>query len=256
MDTLLELKNLTISFSDNLTFNQKTTTVVKNINFKVEKKSIVAIVGASGAGKSLLAHAILGILPKNAICTGEIIFQDKVLSNQDFNKYRGQEFSLIPQSVNYLDPLLKIKKQLGLKPEYIERAKKLMNDLGLEEDVLELYPRELSGGMARRVLFALSLASESEIILADEPTPGMQASQAVKALSILKEQVINQKKSVILITHDLDLALEFADQIVFLNQGQVINTMSPAQFNLGPDIWWNDFTKQMYHAMPQHEFSL
>ena len=144
----------------------------------------------SGSGKSLLAHAILGILPDNATTEGNIIYKGKTLTLKDKEKLRGREIVFIPQSVNFLDPLMKVSKQVKISIENKEKANKrqryIFNKYGLDKKVDNLYPFELSGGMARKVLYQLVLVSDCKVIIADEPTPGLDENLLMKHLKTLR----------------------------------------------------------------------
>lgn len=237
------------------TFHRGILQTVEDINLEIAAGTIVAVVGASGSGKSLLAHSLLGILPKNAQVIGKTEFLGQPLTEAKKRLYRGKEICLIPQSVSYLDPVLPIRKQLSTEKLSSEQLEKTVKSLGLDASVLDLYPFQLSGGMARRILFATALSTNPRLIVADEPTPGMDLKQAVKALSILKERVEQQNSAVLFITHDLDLALNFADKIIFFHQGKTIDSLLPKEFEKGPTATWHPFTIKMWHALPQHGFS-
>lgn len=251
----LEVKDFSVQFNCYETsFNKNLLQPVNNVNLSVDEGEIVAIVGASGSGKSLLAHGLLGILPHNAQVNGEIIYNNEPLTAQRQTSIRGREICLIPQSIDYLDPLLKIKKQISISKLNERALVELLKRLGLEQAVLELYPHQLSGGMARRILFSTAVLTSAKLIVADEPTPGMHLQQAVAALSILKELVKNEGRSVLLITHDIDLALAFSDKVIFFYEGTTIDTMNPKMFMAGPTENWHPFTKKMWHALPQNGF--
>lgn len=254
-DLVLDVKHLQVAFKRyHSTLEQLGTATVKDVTLQVKKQSIVAIVGASGAGKSILAHAILGILPKNAEVTGEISFLGETLSANRKAQLRGKEISLIPQSIRYLDPILKIKDQLAVTSFPKKKLIEVVEDLQLDASILECYPYQLSGGMARRVLFATAVLTHPKLIVADEPTPGMGLKQAVHALAILKQRVKEEGTAVLLITHDIDLALNFADEIVFFEDGKTIDRLTPKEFIAGPTKDWQSFTEKMWHALPQNGF--
>lgn len=254
-NNLLEVKDFSVHFDYYETsFNKNVLLPVNKVNLSIGEGEIVAIVGASGSGKSLLAHGLFDILPPNAQIDGEIIYKNEPLTAQRKKRIRGQEICLIPQSIDYLDPLLKIKKQLSISKLDEERLFELLGELGLEQEVLELYPYQLSGGMARRILFSTAVLTSAKLIVADEPTPGMHLQQAVAALSILKELVKNEGRSVLLITHDIDLALEFSDKVIFFYKGTTIDAMKPQTFADGPTADWHPFTKKMWQALPQNGF--
>lgn len=254
-DSVMKINNLSISFNRYQSlFGKGYLTAVECVNLEIKKNSIVAIVGASGSGKSLVAHYLMGILPINAKTTGTVSFLDEKLDKKRIEKCRGKEICFIPQSISYLDPILKIKKQLTTENKTNEELKALLNMLDLSPDVLNLYPYQLSGGMARRVLFATALINDAKLIIADEPTPGMDLRGANQALSILKNKVKEQNASMLFITHDIDLALSFADELVFFNEGRTVDSITPKEFNEGPNKNWNTFTQKMWHALPQNGF--
>ena len=228
---------------------------VRDISLEIAGGEILAVVGASGSGKSLLAHAVLGILPYNAIRRGSIMYEGKEVTTKDQIALRGTKIALIPQSVTYLDPLMKVGKQVrGIYGEEKER-RRVFERLQLSEFVTELYPFQLSGGMARRVLVSTALVCASELIIADEPTPGMELKDATEALKRLREMA-DEGKAVMLITHDIDLAVEVADRIAVMYDGRLIDTVSATVFKGdGSDIR-NPYTKALYHSLPQNGFRL
>lgn len=119
-NTLLKVENLSISFEQyGRGLRKFISTPIKDLNIEINRGEILAIVGASGSGKSLLAHAIIDILPPNAIVDGKIFYQGEILTKSKIKKYRGEQIAFIPQSVNYLDPSMKVKDQvkIGLKHE-------------------------------------------------------------------------------------------------------------------------------------------
>ena len=141
--------------------------------------------GASGSGKSLLAHAILGILPYNSHMEGEILYDGEPLTRERQEKLRGREIALIPQGVTCLDPLMKVGPQLWMgkkDPETRRQFREALARYGLGPETEDLYPFELSGGMARRVLIASAAAERPRLIVADEPTPGLDTGTARRIL--------------------------------------------------------------------------
>ena len=150
---------------------------------------IVAVVGASGSGKTLLADAVLGLFEPNATVRGRIWFDGELQDAAGLAALRGNGVSLVPQSVNNLDPLMKVGRQVEgfAHPDvpHAERRRRraeLFERYGLSEETAQLYPFELSGGMARRVLLCCALMDDPHVIVADEPTPGLDLDLAVRAL--------------------------------------------------------------------------
>ena len=184
-ESILSVKDLSVSFHMyEKGLEQYDLKVISNMTLDVRPGEIVAIAGSSGSGKSLLAHAVMGLLPENAAIGGEISYKGKVLSQKDKEKLRGKEFALVPQSVSFLDPLIKVEAQVrGPKPDMakIEAQKEIFKRFQLDEKTEKLYPFQLSGGMARRVLVSTAVLSGAEVIIADEPTPGLDLDMAMEA---------------------------------------------------------------------------
>lgn len=253
--SLLEIHNLSVSFSMyDQGLKQKELKVISDLHLTVNPGEIVAIVGSSGSGKSLLASSILGILPDNATVQGHLHYKGVELNSKLQKVLRGKEIALVPQSVSYLDPLMKIGKQVDLnKSKYKEKRKNIFNRLKLPNNTENLYPFQLSGGMARRVLVSTALISDAEIIIADEPTPGMSLDQALVALKMFRE-FASEGKAVILITHDIDLAIEFADRVAIFYAGTTVETALASDFKQGVESLRHPYTKALWRALPQNGF--
>jgi len=161
----------------------------------------------------------------------------------------------VPQSVAYLDPLLKVGQQADghKKPYPTEKRRSLFKRFGLPDKTEQLYPYQLSGGMARRVLVSTALITDAELIIADEPTPGMSLNQALEALKMFREMA-NEGKAVILITHDIDLAFEFADRVAVFYAGTTVETAHASDFKKGPDALRHPYSKALWRALPQNGF--
>lgn len=255
-ETILEIHNLSVSFRMYESgLEQKELTVISDLHLTVRPGEIVAIAGSSGSGKSLLASAILGILPENATVRGHLHYKGSELTPQRQKELRGTEIALVPQSVAYLDPLMKIGEQADghTKPKPSEKRKKLFERLNLPERPEKLYPFQLSGGMARRVLVSTALITDAQLIIADEPTPGMSLDQALEALKMFREMA-DEGKAVILITHDIDLAFEFADRVAVFYAGTTVETAPAADFKAGPDALRHPYSKALWRALPQNGF--
>lgn len=254
---LLEVDNLSVSFRMyDRAFGQRDLKVIQDLAITVNSGEILAVVGSSGSGKSLLAHAVLGLLPQNATVSGRMFYKGKPLDEQNQRKLRGSEIALIPQSVTYLDPLMQVGKQArgtDKSPERMRRQRKVFQRLNLTRQAEKLYPFQLSGGMARRVLFSTAIITDAELVIADEPTPGMHLDQALEALSILRK-LADIGKGIILITHDIDLALQFADKIAVFYAGTTVEESPVADFIKGPGALRHPYTKALWHALPQNDF--
>ena len=243
---LLRIEHLTVSFAqyEKRSAKQGELPVIRDLNVTVREGEIVAVVGSSGSGKSLLAHAIMGILPANAAASGSIFYRGSACGGAELKALRGREIALVPQSVNYLDPLMKVGRQIigetkkrqklfGEADQGKRQAEARMRDLlgryGLADEVADLYPFELSGGMARRVLLLTALMRQPRLIIADEPTPGMDLALAKQAMQDFRT-FADDGNGVLLITHDLELALEVADRIVVFYAGTTVEEAKVTDF--------------------------
>ena len=253
---LLEVSDLSVSFRMyDSGLEQKQLPVISSLSLKVLPGEILAVAGSSGSGKSLLASAILGILPGNATVSGSLRFDGEPLTPERQAKLRGTEIALVPQSVAFLDPLMKVGAQVDghRKPRPTERRRKLFRRFGLPEQTERLYPFQLSGGMARRVLVSTALLTSARLIIADEPTPGMSLEQAEEALAMFRAMA-DEGKGVVLITHDIDLAFHIADRITVFYAGTTVETAPAADFRQGPEALRHPYSKALWRALPQHEF--
>lgn len=256
---LLKVEQLTIGFSQYLKGTQKhIIQPISDLHVDIHEGEIVAVVGASGSGKSLLAHAVLGILPGNAICEGRIIYRGEELTEVRKRKLRGKEISFIPQSVNYLDPLMPVGKQVQIGLERSEARKKqqeLFRQYDLQESDGKLFPYELSGGMLRRVLFATSVREGVRLIIADEPTPGIHPKALSEILAQLK-QFAEGGAGVMLITHDIMSALEIADRVAVIKDGRTVEISEASAFEGNGGRLKTEYTRRLWRALPQNDFDL
>lgn len=255
--TILQVKGLKISFTQYTKgLRTKTVTPIKELNLSIKQGEIMGVVGASGSGKSLLAHHILGILPANASTSGSISYMGQELTQSLKKKLRGREFAFIPQSVNYLDPLMRVGSQvtLGLnKRRAAQKQAELFKHYELESGDAKLYPHELSGGMLRRVLFATSIKEGIRLVIADEPTPGIHPEVLERVLQQLKE-FADRGAAVMLITHDIVSALTICDRITVLNKGETVETTEAANFSGKGERLSEEYTRGLWNALPQNSF--
>ena len=263
---LLQVEDLSVSFemyeTDAPFFRAKKQTVrtIENLSVSVHYGEIVAIVGASGSGKTLLADAVMGMFEPNALVEGRIWFDGVRQDAAGLARLRGRGVSLVPQSTAHLDPLMKVGRQVRgvarTREERFQRAERqaqLFARYGLAPEVADLYPHELSGGMARRVLLCCALMDNPKLIVADEPTPGLDLDLAVRALDDFRA-FANEGGGVLLITHDIELALRVADRIAVFKEGTVVEETAVANF-ADPHLLQHPFTRALWHALPEHEFA-
>lgn len=257
MPPILEVKNLSISFTQyDKGTRQRLLNVIRDLSLTIEPGQVVAVVGSSGSGKSLLAHGILDILPYNAHISGEIRYQGEALTPRRAKALRGREIVLVPQSVVYLDPLMKVGAQIrkGRRDEAARRrSAAVLGRYGLPPDTGQRYPFELSGGMTRRVLISTAVVETPRLVIADEPTPGLDARAMRHILSHFRE-IADDGAGVLLITHDLEAALTIADRVAVFYAGETIEEAAAGDFTR-LDRLRHPYTRALWHAMPQNGFT-
>ncbi len=256
MEPILSVENLSVSFQRyGRGLSRVELCAVRDLSLRVEPGQLAAVVGESGSGKSLLAHAILHILPRNAQVSGTIRYDGLLLTSRRAEELRGREIALIPQGITCLDPMMKVGPQVRRgrnDPETRARCRQVLARFGLGPEVEDLYPFELSGGMARRVLIACAVMEQPRLIVADEPTPGLDPKTARRILGHLRE-LAQGGTGVLLITHDLELALSAADKITVFREGRAVDEVPAAAFQTGEGLD-HPYTRALWRAMPKHEF--
>nr|WP_202885684.1 ATP-binding cassette domain-containing protein [Kribbella sandramycini] len=254
---MLSISGLRISFVQYTRgLRRRETVAVAGMDLAADRGQVVALVGASGAGKTLLAHAVLGMLPPNASESGVITYDGAVLTSEDRRRRAGHEIALLPQSVDFLDPLATIGRQVRRSAQLAGRpesyAVAALADRGLGSEVLRRYPHELSGGMIRRVLVTMATMGDPQLILADEPTPGLPQADVTAVLRDFRA-LADDGRAVVLITHELRGALEVADSVVICRDGRTIETAAPADFTGdGPDL--PPYSRALWQALPGNGF--
>lgn len=264
---LLEVRHLSISFrmydanASYFSAERLLTKVIDDLSLSVCAGEIVAVVGASGSGKTLLADTVMGLFEPNSLVEGEVWFDGKCLDACGLSQTRGRSggIALVPQGVAHLDPLMRVGKQVvgpckhADKQRRVAKCRELFDRYGLAENVERLYPYQLSGGMARRVQLCMALMDDPKLIVADEPTPGLDLALAVAALDDFRA-FADAGGGVVLITHDIELALEIADRVAVFREGTVVEETAVANF-ASPDLLAHPFSRALWHALPEHDFS-
>lgn len=251
---ILSVDNLVVSFSMYKgLFKKENLEVVHSLSLDINEGEIVAVVGSSGSGKSLLAHAVLGLLPKNASTSGKILYEGEELTDKKRSELLGRKIVFIPQSIDYLDPVMKVGKQVQGVYSTKDRQEELFEKYKLDKSVEDMYPFQLSGGMARRVLVSSALMEMPRLIVADEPTPGLNVDMAMDTLKHFRE-IADKGAGVLLITHDIDLALHVADRIAVFYAGTIFEIASTKDFLEGRDALRHPYSKEFISALPQNEF--
>ena len=256
--SLLEIKKLNLGFNLSQGFIQ----VLHDVSFSVDKGKMLAIVGESGCGKTLSAMSVLRLLPKNAqIKSGEIFFKNEnLLLKKEFQmqKIRGKNIALIPQDpMTSLNPLYTIENQLleviklhqpDEKNPY-EVAIKALKDVKIPnpEDRLKSYPHEFSGGMKQRIIIAMALACKADLIIADEPTTALDVTVQAQIMKLLNEIKTEKNTAIILITHDLGIVAENADDVAVMYAGRVVEYTTKEELFKNPK---HPYTKALFKALP------
>lgn len=242
--------------------------VLHGLSLSVHTGEVVAVVGASGSGKTVLADALLGLYEPNAIVEGRIWFDGTRLDADSLGALRGRGISLVPQSVSYLDPLMCVGRQVQGAPHGRTRSERAVDRMrrevrqrelfrayGLSPDVERMYPHELSGGMVRRVLLMCALMEEPRVLIADEPTPGLDVELAVHAVDDLRA-FADTGAGVILITHDLELAVRVADRVAVFKGGRIVEETAARSF-ADPALLEHEFSRALCRELMalQHDSS-
>ena len=253
--TLLSIKNLTINVGDQI--------ILSNVSFDLKKNEVLGLVGESGSGKSFTALSILDLINiKNLKTDGQIIFNGKELnklSNKEYQKIRGKEISIIFQEpMSSLNPSMKCGDQISeiiINHEKINKkiAKKksieLIQKVQLKnpELVFEKYPFQLSGGQQQRVMIAIAIACKPKLLIADEPTTSLDSIVRNDIISLIKSLQNEYSMGVLFISHDLKLVSKFADNLIVLKEGIIIEKGVSSQiFNSTKE----KYTKHLINSIP------
>ena len=253
---ILEIQGMSVSFDQYAHgFSKTTLEVIRDLDVKVHEGEMVAVVGSSGSGKSLLAHGILGILPYNAALGGKMLYQGEELTQERKERLRGNEIVLVPQSVAFLDPLMKIgpqKRKRKKDPASRARLDRIFEGYHLKKEVQDLYPFELSGGVTRRVLVSTAMMGEPKLVIADEPTPGLHIKMVRRVMEHFRE-LADRGAGVLLITHDLEQALAVADRVAVFYAGTTVEDAPVSDFRQEETLR-HPYSKALWQAMPQNGF--
>ena len=247
---MLQVRNLTVKFLSEKDENE----VVKNISFNLKENKILGIVGESGSGKSVTSLAVLGLLPKNTIQEGTIFFDEKnllTISDKEFQQIRGNKIAMIFQEpMSSLNPTLTcgsqvaevLKQHTGLnKKEMYQEVISLFQKvkLPLPDRIFNSYPHQISGGQKQRVMIAIAIACKPDLLIADEPTTALDVTVQKEIILLLKELQKENKMSILLISHDLSLVSEIADNVIILFKGKIVE---------------KGITTDIFHS-PQHNYT-
>ncbi|MCU1717074.1 dipeptide ABC transporter ATP-binding protein [Pseudomonas sp. 5P_3.1_Bac2] len=259
MSLLLDVRDLSISYHS----AGRITEAVRGVSFTLERGEILAIVGESGSGKTTVASSLLGLLPASAkISSGQlhVAGQDVThASEKSKRQLRGRVIGLVPQDpMVSLNPTLSIGKQIGESlalahgsryPALDADVLELLGQVGLDNPLLRArqYPHELSGGMRQRVLIAIALAGNPQLIIADEPTSALDVTVQKRILDHLEQLVKARGISLLIITHDLGVAADRADRVLVMKSGELVEQGPAAEVLQAPQ---HPYTQALLAAAP------
>ncbi len=263
--SLLEVKNLRIEYPS----RHGVHAAVKSLSFTIERGEIVGVVGESGAGKSTVGNGIIDLVsPPGVIASGEVFLEgEKVsgLSPQEMRKVRGSKIGFIFQDpMTSLNPLFTIERQLtetilanlDVTPkEAVSRALTLMEQVGIPEPHLRIkqYPHQFSGGMRQRVVIAIALSGEPDLIIADEPTTALDVSIQDQILKLIRDLCIKKNVGCMLVTHDMGVVSNVTDKVAVMYRGDLVE-FGPTQQVLGTPE--HDYTRSLISAVPRSDIKL
>lgn len=270
--SVMEIKSLSVDY--NLEKNIKLH-ALRNISLSVNAGESIAIVGESGCGKSTLALSLLKLLALNSIVTGQVYIEGSdvlSMSNKELEFVRGVKAGIIFQDpAASLNPVFSVKEQIeetitahlkiNDKAELKKMAIKLLEETGIEETqrVYEAYPHQLSGGQQQRVMIAIALSCSPKILIADEPTTALDVTVQAQIITLLKKLKKERNLTLVLITHDLNLALDLCKRVIVMYAGEIVedavicseldsrHPYTRALFEIIPDIHDN---RKEYNVIP------
>ncbi|MBH5369315.1 dipeptide ABC transporter ATP-binding protein [Bradyrhizobium glycinis] len=263
---LLEVQDLTVEF----TTRRGIVKAVQHVNISVAKGETLAIVGESGSGKSVTSYAVMRILDRaGKIAEGSVMFSGidvKAATEDQMRDLRGREVSMIFQNPRAaLNPIRKVGDQIedvlrthvqqAQVADHGEKAIEALEQVKIARprERYHAYPFELSGGMCQRVVIALALACNPQLLIADEPTTGLDVTTQKAVMDLIVELTKRRAMSTILITHDLGLAAAYCDRVVVMEKGRVVETATAADIFANPQ---HPYTKKLMRATPRLGVSL
>lgn len=249
---ILEVKDLSILFRDSV--------FVEDINFQINEGEIFSIAGESGSGKTLTALSLINLLPDFFTAKGQIIFKNQNildLNREHLRRIRGRHISFIFQDpMVSLNPVLRVGFQVtemlichyGMsEKKAINRTQEIFDKLKIKH-VFDSFPHQLSGGMRQRVMIAMAIACEPELIVADEPTTALDVTVQEEILDLLYSLVKNENRALLLITHDLNIIGEYSDRVMIMYAGRTMEMGSVEDLYRNP---LHPYTKALLQCIPQ-----
>ena len=260
MSELLEIKHLNVVFSN----GGRDVEAISDLSFALGRRETLGIVGESGSGKSVTSLAVMRLLPKaTARVKGEILFEGQdllQLPEREMQQVRGNKIAMIFQEpMTSLNPIHPVGRQIAesvllhsraTKKEAMARALQLLELCGIPdpEQRLREYPHQLSGGMRQRVMIAIALACDPELLIADEPTTALDVTIQAQILQLMKDIKKDRDMSIIMITHDLGIVYDFCDRVVVMYTGEVVESAPVKELFAAP---LHPYTEGLIGALPR-----
>ena len=260
-NNVLEIKDLKIEFrSDDVIVN-----AVNGINLTMKEGETLGLVGETGAGKTTVARAILGILPKpqGKVNNGEIVFEGRdmlCLPEKEMKKIRGEKIAMIFQDpMTALNPIERVGDQIAeaislhnkISPaEAIRRSMEMLELVGIPKERYPEYPHQFSGGMKQRVVIAMALACNPKLLLADEPTTALDVTIQAQVLNLMRDLTQRLNTSVLLITHDLGVVANICETVAVVYAGEIVEYGTVRQIFNNP---LHPYTKGLFSSLPDLE---
>lgn len=257
MENLLEIKNLNVEYKNIQGSKTSVVKAVDDVSFEIKKGEIYALAGESGCGKSTLAKTITKLVsPKS----GEIIFEEKNIlthSIRDKKDYPKNVQMVFQNPYSSLNPKMKIgeilKEPLDINTTYSTARKKvivrrILQDVGLTEDCLKLYPHQFSGGQRQRIAIARALILNPKLLIADEPVSALDASIQAQIINLLKDLKERKNLTILFISHDLSVIRFLADRVGVMHQGKLVEENFTQEIFTNPQ---DEYTKKLLDSAPK-----
>ncbi len=257
-DKLLEIENLVVHYET----DEEVAEAVNNVSFSVGKGEVVGLVGETGAGKTTIALSIMGLLPRPPanVIQGSVKLEGEELltkSNKEMRKIRGNKISMIFQDpMTALNPVKPVGDQIAevillhqhvSQRQALEKSQEMLKVVGILPERYKNYPHEFSGGMKQRIVIAIALACQPDLIIADEPTTALDVTIQAQVLDLMKDLQREQNTSMIMITHDFGVVADICDRCAVTYAGEIVEIGTVEQIFDNP---CHPYTKALFHAIP------
>ncbi len=260
MEPILQVKNLSVEIK----YDDKNLKILRNVNFTLPPSSTLAVVGESGCGKTISALSVVRLLPDWAkITSGEVIYKGTnllKLPDEEIRKIRGNKISMVFQEpMTSLNPVLTIGRQISetlvehgnlSMEEALKKSKELLEKVAIPnaQERLRDYPHNFSGGMRQRVMIAIALSCNPDIVIADEPTTALDVTIQAQILKLVSKLQKETRMSLILITHNFGIVAQTADEVVVLYAGRVMEKSTTKELFKKPN---HPYTKVLLESLPK-----